>query len=90
MERRNSKEWIKSFKIALINNDFDKLKKFSKEELPQFSSLEETKKALHLINQATEILDKEKNKIAKTLKALKQAQSYNNLYSKNSSFEFKA
>jgi len=90
MERRNSKEWIKSFKIALINNDIKKLEAFSKENLPEFSSIEEAKKALSLINQAKDILIQEKNKIGKTLQALKQAQNYNNAYSKNSSFEFKA
>jgi len=90
MERRNSTEWIKSLKIAIINNDLEKLEEYSKRELPEFSSIDEAKKALHLIHQATDILTKEKNKIGKTLKALKQTQSYSNSYSQNSSFEFKA
>ena len=90
MERRNSKEWIKSLKIAIINNDLEQIKRYSQREVPNFSSIEEAKKALNLINQAKEILIKEKNKIRKILKVLKKTQLYNDNFNQNNSFEFKA
>jgi len=58
MERRNSKEWLNSLKVAVINNDLSKIEEYSKRKLPdEFSSIEEAKEALALINQATQILN---------------------------------
>ena len=62
MERRNSKEWIDSLKIAIINNDLDKLKRYSNRKMPSFSSIEEAKEALNLVNQATNILQQKKRR----------------------------
>ena len=76
MERRNSKEWIKSLKIAIINKDLDKLEEYSKREIPKFSSIEEAKKALNLVNQASNILTIEKEKIGNQLKVFKQQKQY--------------
>ena len=73
MERRNSKEWINNLKIAIINNDLEKIKKYSKRDIPSFDSIEEVKEALSLIENATNILKKEKEKISKNMQALKQA-----------------
>jgi len=89
MERRNAKEWINSLKIAIINNDLKKLEEYSKREVPEFSSIEEAKKALNLINQATNILMKEKNIIAKKLQALKQNKQYFHIHN-TSTMNFKA
>jgi hypothetical protein len=77
MERGS--EWIKSLKIAIINDDLEKLKQYSTKEIPSFS-LEEAKEALALVNQAKEILIKERNQIGKELQALKQAKKYSNTY----------
>jgi hypothetical protein len=76
MERRNSKEWINSLKIALINNDIDKLQEFSKRELPEFSSIQEAKEALSLISQVTNILQTKKQEIGKILQELKKTQKF--------------
>ena len=45
MERRNSTQWINQLKIAIINNDLDKLVEYSKREVPSFSSIKEAKEA---------------------------------------------
>ncbi len=76
MERRNSKEWINSLKIAIINNDLEKIKKYSKRDIPSFDSIEEAKETLSLIENATNILKKEKEKISKNMQALKQAKKF--------------
>ena len=89
MERRNAKKWISSLKIAIINNDLKKLEEYSKRKIPEFSSIEEAKKALNLVNQAVSILTKEKDKIGKKLNVFKQQQKYFQSTAQ-SSFNFKA
>ena len=90
MERRNSKEWINSLKVAIINNDLKKIEEYSKRKLPSsFSSIEEAKEALNLINQAINILKIKKDKIGKTLNQLKQNQKYIQTY-QGSTFNFQA
>ena len=89
MERRNSKEWLKDLKIAIINNDLETIKGYSLATLPSFESIEEAKEALKLIENATNLLKKEQNKIAKNMQALKQAKKFaqsNNI----STFNFNA
>jgi len=78
MERLNSKEWINSLKIAIINNDLKKIEEYSKRNIPEFSSIEEAKEALSLIKNATNILEKEKNKIKNKMNQIKQTQKYKN------------
>ena len=90
MERRNSKEWINSLKIAIINNDLQKIEEYSKRELPSsFSSIKEAKEALNLVKQASKILEEKKDKIAKTLNQFKKNQQYIQTYQK-STFNFQA
>jgi hypothetical protein len=88
MERNNSKEWINSLKIAFINNDFKKLEEYSQREIPQFSSIEEAKEALKLVENIKNILQKEKNKIRIQMNQLKQANKYKQTIL-NSSHEWK-
>ncbi|RUM56119.1 MAG: hypothetical protein DSY40_02745 [Nautilia sp.] len=81
MERNNSKEWINSLKIAIINNDLKKIKEYSKRTIPEnFNSLEEAKEALNLVNQAKKILEEKKDTIQKKMFQLKQQNKYNNSY----------
>jgi len=89
MERRNSKEWINSLKIAIINNDLTKIEEYSKRDLPSFSSIDEAKEALNLVNQAISILQKEKDIIGNKLQSFKQQQKYFQNY-QNSTFNFEA
>jgi hypothetical protein len=80
MERRNSKQWINDLKIALINNDFEKIKKYSSREIPLFLSIKEAKEALHLVNEAKNILQQKKDEIAKKINSIKQIKQYSNRY----------
>lgn len=89
MERRNSKEWINSLKIAIINNDLDKLKEYSKRDIPSFESIEDAKEALKLVESAKNILQKEKDKIGKILESLKIAKKFSHNTNK-STFNFDA
>jgi len=89
MERRNSKEWINSLKIAIINNDLTKIEEYSKRDLPSFSSIDEAKEALNLVNQAISILQKEKDIIGNKLQSFKNQQKYFQNY-QNSTFNFEA
>ena len=89
MERRNSKEWIKALKIAFINEDIEKLKKFSKENPPSFSSIQEAKEALKLIENITKFLTQKKNQIKIEMQKLKQLQNYNNIYKNSETNEWK-
>jgi len=89
MERRNSKEWIKTLKIAFINEDIEKLKKFSKETPPSFSSIQEAKEALKLIENITKFLTQKKNQIKIEMQKLKQLQNYNNIYQNSETNEWK-
>jgi hypothetical protein len=86
MERGS--EWIKSLKIAIINNDLEKIKQYSTREIPTFSSINEAKEALALVENAKNILMKEKNKIARQLQALKQTQNYSTKYTRNSTINW--
>ena len=76
MERRNSTEWINQLKIAIINNDLDKLVEYSKRVIPSFSSIKEAKEALYLIQEAVNIITTKKNEIGIELNKLKESQKY--------------
>ena len=89
MERRNSKEWINSLKIAIINNDLQKLEEYSHREIPNFFSIDEAKEALNLIHQATKILLDKKTDLAIKMNAIKQSQKFN-ISTHSSTFNFKA
>ena len=78
MERYNTKEWINSLKIAIINNDLKKLEEYSNIKIPNFSSIDEAKEALSLIENAKNMLEKEQNKIKNKMNQLKQTQKYKN------------
>jgi len=76
MERINSKEWIKSLKIALINEDLKKIEEYSNREVPSFNSIEEAKKALNLVEKAENILKIKKNELQIQMKQIKQTDKY--------------
>ena len=87
MERGD--KWINSLKIAIINNDLEKIELYSKREIPTFSSISEAKEALSLVNQAKKILEDKKNILAKQMQALKQAKKYSNQYTNTSTTNWK-
>jgi len=80
MERNNSKDWINSLKIAIINDDLKQIEEYSTRKVPDFSSIEEAKDALLWVEKAQEILKTEKNKIRLQMNQLKQTNKYQHNY----------
>ena len=76
MERYNSKKWINDLKIAIINGDLSKLEEYSNRKIPNFSSMKEANEALSLVENAKNVLQKEKNKIQLQMNQLKQTNRY--------------
>ena len=76
MERYNSKKWINDLKIAIINGDLSKIEEYSNREIPNFSSIKEANEALSLVENAKNVLQKEKNKIQLRMNQLKQTNRY--------------
>jgi hypothetical protein len=83
MERNNSKKWINKLKIAIINNDLSKIEEYSNRKIPSFSSIDEAKEALSLVENAKNILQKEKNKIQLQMNQLKQSNQYEVAYNQS-------
>ena len=90
MERNNSKKWINSLKISIINNELKKIEEYSNRDIPKFSSIDEAKEALNLIEQAKNILEKEKNKLKIQMNKIKQTQKYIITMNNNTTNNWKA
>jgi len=69
---------LKELKVAVINEDFEKLQKISK-KVPFFSSIEEAKEINFYINQAINLLQNKKNKISKEMQKIKKLQKFNQM-----------
>jgi len=67
--------WIDELKLAIINENIDKIKTLSK-TIPQFSTLKESEEALSLIEQASLLVKKEQDKISTDLQRLKNTKAY--------------
>ena len=66
---------LNEIKIAVINEDLEKLEEISKKE-PSFSSVDEAKEILNYINLAKEILKKEKVKLFKQMQEIKKLKKF--------------
>lgn len=66
---------LNDIKIAVINEDLDKLEQLSDKE-PFFSSIEEAKEILNYMNLAKEILKKEKLKVFKEMQEIKKLKKF--------------
>ncbi len=73
---------LKDIKIAVINEDLEKLKELSKKE-PFFSSLDEAKEILSYIDLAKKMLKKEKLKLFKEMQEIKKLKQFNQKEIKN-------
>jgi len=71
MERKYKLMWIQEFKIALIEEDTQKLAELADADL-QFCSVTEIEEAMFLIKQANELCVKLKSDTALSLKQLKK------------------
>ena len=69
---------LKDLKIAVINEDFDKLEKFSKMDF-EVNSVEEAKEMLHYIELAKEIIQREKMKLSKEMAQMRKLKEYSKL-----------
>ena len=68
---------LNELKIAVINQDIDKLKKIS-EMKPEFSSVEEANEMLKYILEAKKILEKEKSSISCDMKDIQKLKKFYN------------
>ena len=73
---------LNEIKIAVINEDLEKLKELSKKE-PFFSSLDEAKEILSYIDLAKKMLKKEKLKLFKEMQEIKKLKQFNQKEIKN-------
>lgn len=64
--------WLQEFKIALIEEDIDKLMELVDADL-QFETIEEVQEAMVLIQQAEKLFAKLKDETALSLKQLKKS-----------------
>lgn len=67
--------WISSLKIAIIEEDIDKISSLTK-ELPQYNNIEDAQQALALVGEAVKLLDSKKSEILETMKKIKLTKAY--------------
>jgi len=79
-------QWLKSFKIALIEENEKKLKELI-ETIPAFENIDEMKEAFALISQAILMLKEKREKIKKDINKLNKAKAFLTSYSFKSSYE---
>ena len=77
-----SKFSLNEIKIAVINEDLEKLKELSKKE-PSFSSIDEAKEIIKYINLAKKILKDEKLQLFKKMQEIKKLKKFNQENVKN-------
>ena len=65
-------KWLDEFKIALIEENIEKLTKLHS-NIPVFHELKEMKSAKALIEQAIPLLNQERNKVKLTMEQIKKA-----------------
>jgi 5-keto 4-deoxyuronate isomerase len=82
------KNYLDELKIAVINEDIDKLKELVKKDI-SFSSIDEAKEINSYIQMAIKLLEKEKEKISKEMQKIKKLQKFN-IQNKKDIFDFKA
>ncbi len=72
-----NKVWFDNLKIAIINNNIDKMIQNVK-QIPNFKTIEESQTALALITRAKELIIDERNKISSKMIQIKQTKKYLN------------
>jgi len=71
MERNDQLMWLQEFKIALVEEDTDKLTDLSTQEL-QFETVAEMEEAMVLIQQAEKLFKRFKDETAVAMKLMKK------------------
>jgi len=80
-------QWLNSFKIALIEEDTEKLKELIS-DMPCFEKLEDMQTAFSLISEAISLITQKRDQIKKDMDRLNKAKSFLDLEPKKNSYEF--
>jgi hypothetical protein len=82
--------YLNKLKIAVINEDINKLEELVNES-PEYDSIEEAQEIVSFIKEAVKLLQKEKNKISLEMQKIKKLQKFNiEKRMEKESFSFKA
>ena len=82
--------YLNKLKIAVINEDINKLEELVNES-PEYDSIEEAQEIVSFIKKAVKLLQKEKNKISLEMQKIKKLQKFNiEKRMEKESFSFKA
>jgi len=80
--------YLNKLKVAVINEDIKALKSLVDQQ-PEYSTIEEAQEIVSYMNKATELLNKEKNKLLKEMQKIKNLQKFNSQKSDQQTFNFK-
>jgi len=67
--------WLTNLKIAVIEQNTDKLSKLMK-DIPMLSNNKEREEAIYLLKQATEFVSKLKNETAQSMKKIQKSLNF--------------
>ena len=83
------KNYLNKLKIAVINEDINKLEELVN-ETPEYETVEEAQEIVSFIKQALNLLQKEKDRISVEMQKIKNLQKFNNEKHENKeTFNFK-
>ena len=88
MQKKKDLKWLKDFKIAIIEKDFNKIEQMIN-DIPKFDTLEENQEALSLVKQANEITLQQREMILKEMQRVKNIKKFltENQYEKKGEFD---
>lgn len=78
-------KWLKSFKIAVIEEDLNSVDALLK-EIPEFKKIEDMREAYTLIGEAKRKFEAEQLKIQKKMNKMQQAKKFLNIKDRESRF----
>jgi uncharacterized protein YukE len=78
-------KWLKSFKIAVIEEDINSIDKLLK-DIPEFKKIEDMREAYTLIGEAKRKFEAEQLRIQKKMNKMQQAKKFLNIEEKESRF----
>jgi uncharacterized protein YukE len=78
-------KWLKSFKIAVIEEDINTIDKLLK-DIPEFKKIEDMREAYTLIGEAKRKFEAEQLRIQKKMNKMQQAKKFLNIEEKESRF----
>jgi len=88
LQKKKDLKWLKDFKIAIIEKDFNKIEQMIN-DIPKFDTLEENQEALSLVKQANEITLQQREMILKEMQRVKNIKKFltENQYEKKGEFD---